>query len=187
MGLNNISGGRGFSLGKFTQNFNAAADHGALKSVREPIRRIVAKNEAAIKGGRFKSSEILRKLQRDENMSYDVKRDVSRIFKRLETPATVKSDRLERQAILDKAMKKNDTGVKPVAKDRPDKAPIKVRINRADSEFNQEKVKNNRVSALQDRLKEATGVSGPMGKPTPPPAASRDSAPAATHEHISLD
>lgn len=187
MGLNNISGGRGFSLGKFTQNFNAAADHGALKSVREPIRKIVAKNEAAIKGGRFKSSEIMRKLQREENMSYDVKRDVGRIFKRLETPAAEKSDRLERQAILDKAMKRSDAGIKPAAKDRPEKAPIKVRINRADSEFNQEKVINNRVSALQDRLKEPTGVAGPMGKPTPPPAASSERTTVAPHEHISLD
>jgi|GEM_PF-3074489 len=187
MGLNNLTGGRGFTLGKFTQNFNSAADHGAMKNFRDPIRKMVAKNETAIREGRFKSADALRKLQREEKLSYDVKRDVGRIFKRLETPAAKKDDRLERRAVLDKAMKGNDTGVKPVAKDRPDKEPIHVRTNVADSEFNKEKVKDNRVSALQERLKESTGVSGPMGKPTPPPAASEGHEPEVKHEHISFN
>ncbi len=187
MGLNNLTGGRGFTLGKFTQNFKSVSDHGAMKNFRDPIQKMVAKNETAIREGRFKSAEALRKLQREEKLSYDVKRDLGRIFKRLETPAAEKNDRLERQAVLDKALKGNNSGVKSPAKDRPDKAPLQVRINRADSEFNKEKVKDNRVSALQERLKESTGVSGPMGKPTPPPAASEGPAPEVKHEHISFN
>ncbi|MEI6528904.1 MAG: hypothetical protein WCN88_00670 [Candidatus Falkowbacteria bacterium] len=197
MGLNNLVGGRGFTLGKFTSNLNASTQSGALKNFRDPIRRVVEKNLSAIQGGRFKSAEAMRHLQRDEKLDYKAKRDVGRIFKQLEATPKAVEEKISRREVLDRALKANDNGAKSDAKDRPVKVPLQLRINRADSEFNEDKVKENRVSALQNRLNEASGVSGPMGKPLPPapikqePASSRPGEKGATltehHEHISFN
>ena len=197
MGLNNLVGGRGFTLGKFTSNLNASAKFGALKNFREPIRRVVEKNLSAIQGGRFNSAEAMRHLQRDEKLDYKAKRDVGRIFKQLEATPTAAEEKVSRREVLDRALKANDNGAKSEAKDRPVKVPLQLRINRADSEFNEDKVKDNRVSALENRLKEASGVSGPMGKPLPPAPIKQESAggrpgdkgatPTEHHEHISFN
>lgn len=197
MALNNLVGGRGFTLGKFTSNLNSSAKFGALKNFREPIRRLVEKNLSAIQGGRFKSTEAMRHLQRDEKLDYKAKRDVGRIFKQLEATPIAVTEKVSRRDVLERALKANDTGVKSEAKDRPNKVPLQLRINRADSEFNEEKVKDNQVSALQNRLQESSGASGPMGKPLPPaaikqaPAGGRPGSNGAGavehHEHISFN
>jgi len=186
MGLNNLVGGRGFTLGKFTNNFNSSATSGNLKKFKDPILKVVKEKASAIQGGRFKSTEVLNRLERQEKLGYEAKRDISRVLKRLETTPVKDTEKVSRREVIVRALKAGKGEVKTVAKDRPEKQEIKVRINREDSEFNQEKIKDNRVSAAQNRLSGATGVAG--SGPTPPKAATPEALPASNnHERISLN
>ncbi len=175
MGLNNLVGGRGFTMGKFTSNFNSAASSGNLKKFKDPILKIVRTKATAIQGGRFNSAEALRRLSADEKLGHEAKRDIGRILKRLEAIPTQATPKITRKEIIDRALKTEVNTVKSPAKDRPEKAEIKVRINRANEIENDENIKDSRVAATQARLNASTGVSSP--KPTPPPAATPEAAP----------
>jgi len=186
MGLNSLVGGRGFTLGKFTSNFNSSATSGNLKKFKDPILKAVKEKASVIQGGRFKSTEVLNRLERQEKLGYEAKRDIGRVLKRLETTPVKDNEKISRIEIIDRALKAGKGEVKTPAKDRPEKKEIKVRINREDSEFNQEKVKDNRVSAAQNRLSGATGLAG--SNPTPPKAVTPEAPPNSNnHERISLN
>ncbi len=210
MSLNNISGGSNFSLGKFRQNLGAATKFGALKNLRAPISKIIEHNSAAIKGGRFKAAEAMRRLQSESGQSsaklnYEAKRDVRRIFDRLEAaPQEIEKtepEKISRREILDRALKKKTQVGKPTmpgkqtmgapAEKTASKNLSKTQINRADSDFNQNKVKDNRASAIEERLTTGTGVSGPSGpsqQPAPDQVASTPPATSAIHhETINLN
>ncbi|MFA5131288.1 MAG: hypothetical protein WC467_02575 [Patescibacteria group bacterium] len=182
MSLNNISGGSNFSLGKFRQNLGSATKFGALKNLRTPISKIIETSSAAIKGGRFKAADAMRRLQSESGQSsvklnYEAKRDVRRIFDRLEaTPAQnekAEPEKISRREMLDRALKKKTQVGKPTMPGKPTMGAkpemgAKPHINRGDSDFNQNQVKDNRASAIEERLTTGTGVSGPSGPSNQP-------------------
>jgi hypothetical protein len=191
MGLNNLVGGRGFSMGKFKNDFRSVSSYGNLKRMKDPILKLVKEKEAAIKFGNFKTTTALRHLQKDlpegQKLSYEAKKEITKVFKRLEEKPNTTIEKTSRQAVVDRALKTDAKAVPSLAHDRPEKKEINVRINRAEQE-NPADIKDSRIAAAQARLNSssATGLAG--STPTPPPGIKPQEAPAPTHkERISLN
>lgn len=190
MGLNNLVGGRGFTVGRFKSNYGSvSASSSGLRKFKDPILKVLTAKQSAIQYGNFKSAEALRHLQRNlgdkEKLSFKDKLDISRVFKQLENKSNTTIEKISRKEIVDRALKAEAPAVKPVANDRPEKKEIKVRIEKATQENNEENIKDSRIAAAQARLSGSTGLAG--GKPEPPKGVTPPPAPGQIkHERINL-
>jgi hypothetical protein len=154
MSLNKIVGGRAFTPGKFSRSLNSLTRFGDLKNFKTSILKVSRDNTNAIRDGRFKSERAMHSLEKEQRIDYKTKRDIEHIFKRLEKEPTSKEASVieSKKEIISRALKSGKNDLKTIDKGRIEKKPLKIRINKADSEFNKKFVKDNRVSALQDRL-----------------------------------
>lgn len=187
MGLNNLVGGRGFTIGKFKNDFRSVSSYGNLKRLKDPILKLVKEREAAIKFGNFKTTAALRHLQKDlpsgQKINYEAKKEITKVFKRLEEKPDTTIKKSSRQEIMTRTLKTDAKAVPSPAHDRPEQKEIKVRINRAEQET--AGIKDSRIAAAQERL--ISGATGLVGaSPKPPQGAKPQEAPV-HKERISLN